>query len=107
MMEPHENRAAEMAALLEEHKARVALLPPQVKAHSLMPAPMIYQATQSNLVRAQGLAASCKAYAVAVEAMLTRHVAEEAEERGGGVHEELAPPMTEADLLKGLEDIKR
>jgi hypothetical protein len=107
MMEPHERRATEMASLLEEHKARVALLPPQVYAHSLMPTAEVQRATQNNLVRAQGLAAACKAYAVAVEAMLTRHIAEEAEERGGGVHEELAPPMTEADLLKGLEDIKR
>jgi hypothetical protein len=88
-MEPHEKRAAEMASLLEEHKARVALLPPHVYAHSLMPAAEIQRATQSNLVRAQGLAAACKAYAVVVEAALTRHVAEEAEERGGGVREEI------------------
>src|ERR1017187_3029929 len=89
-MEPHERRVNEMAALLQEHRERVALLPMQVKAHSLMPAPVIYQATQNNLARAQGLTASCKAYAVAVEATLQRHVAEEAEERGAYVDQEAA-----------------
>jgi hypothetical protein len=88
-MEPHEKRAAEMASLLEEHKARVALLPLHIYAHNLIPIAEIQRATQNNLVRAQGLEASCKAYAAAVEAMLTRHAAEEAEERGGGVREEI------------------
>jgi hypothetical protein len=88
-MEPHEKRAAEMASLFEEHKARVALLPPHVHAHSLMLAAEIQRATQNNLVRAQGLMAACKVYARAVEAALVRHDAEEAEERGGGVREEI------------------
>ena len=88
-MEPHEKRAAEMAALLQEHKARVAVLPAQIKAHSLMEPAFIHQATQNNLARAQGLIASCKTYAAAVEAARERHVAEEAEERGVGVHQEL------------------
>jgi hypothetical protein len=88
-MESHKRRAVEMTALLQEHQARVALLPPHVYAHSLMPAAEIYRATQNNLVRAQELTAACKAYAKAVEATLTRHVAEEAEERGGGVREEI------------------
>src|ERR1017187_3728263 len=88
MMEPHERRINEMTALLQEHRERVALLPMQVKAHSLMPASVIYQATQNNLARAQGLTASCKTYAAAVEATLQRHVAEETEERGAYVDQE-------------------
>jgi hypothetical protein len=94
-MEPHEKRAAEMAALLQEHRSRVALLPPHVYAHSLMPAAEIYRATQNNLVRAQGLTAACKAYAKAVEATLTRHVAEEAQERGAPVNRNVIARSTE------------
>ena len=96
-MEPYERRVNEMAALLQEDRERVALLPMQVKAHSLMPAPVIYQATQNNLARAQGLTASCKTYAAAVEATLQRHVAEEAEERGAHIdaEEEARSPQEE------------
>ncbi len=89
MIEPHERRANELAALLQDHKARVAVLPPHIHAHSLMSAPFIHHATQNNLARAQGLIASCKAYAAAVEEAVRRHAAEEDEERGAAVNQEV------------------
>lgn len=87
-MEPHEKRARHMASLLDDHRAAVAMLPPQVHAHSLMAAATIHAATQSNLARAIGLNAACKRYAAACVAAVERHASEEALERGAlaGLH---------------------
>lgn len=79
----------EMDALFQEHRARVALLPAHAHATSIMSSATIHAATQSNLVRVQGLMRSCKQYAADVEAARLRHVAEEAQERGADVNKEI------------------
>lgn len=78
---PHDKRAREMAGLLDNHRAAVLRLPPQVKAHSLMTPAAIHAATQSNLARAIGLDKACKEYAAAAVAAVERHAVEERRER--------------------------
>lgn len=84
-------RHREMADLLQDHKARVALLEPFVKAHSLMPRDVIQRAEQQNARRASALVQLCQRYSKEVQLTVDRHAREQAEERRAEVHTNIDP----------------
>jgi hypothetical protein len=83
----HEKRRREeFANLLQEHNARVAMLEPQVAAHSLMAPDFIQRAEQQNARRAVALMELCRRYSTEVQSLNDRHAREMDEERGAPVH---------------------
>jgi hypothetical protein len=70
-------RRAETAALVAEHHARVAVLPPYTAVAPPLASPAaIARINRDNVAHALGVQASCAAYAKAVAEMHERHRAE-------------------------------
>lgn len=93
-MSTHQN---EMAGLLAEHKARMALLEPFVEAHGLMPGDVIQSAEQQNARRAVAMRQLCLRYSQEVQLLVSRHTREQDEQRGAGLRQSHNPPQPEPE----------
>lgn len=89
------NHHNEMAGLLADHKARMALLEPFVEAHGLMPKDVIQAAEQQNTRRAVAMRELCLRYSQEVQLLVSRHTREQDEQRGAGLRQSHNPPQPE------------